>query len=101
MVECPQERGENSRPTLQGSRKCCQAAIRNIRGAIMPAPDYKGFVKWVMTEGPWSGCDLDGGDVQEAAVKFGVAKEVKYDPKVHGPNDCDADAGDPWFVLAE
>jgi len=67
----------------------------------MPNPDYKGFAKWCLTEGPWQGCDLDGGSVQDAAVKFGVAKQVKYDPKVHGPNDHDAEPGDPWFVLAD
>ena len=67
----------------------------------MVAPDYKGFARWCLTEGPFAGCDLDGGDVQDQAVKFGVAKQVKYDPKVHGPNDHDAEAGDPWFVLAD
>lgn len=65
-------------------------------------PDYKGFAKWCLTEGPWSGCDLDGGSVQDAAVKFGVAKQVQYDPKVHGAETiCNVEPGDPWFVMAD
>lgn len=64
-------------------------------------PDYKGFAKWVMENGPWSGNDLDGGDVQEHAVKFGVVKEVKYDPAVHGESEFDCAPGDPWFVMTE
>jgi hypothetical protein len=64
-------------------------------------PDYKGFAEWCMREGPWAGCDLLGDSVQEAGVKFGIIKETKYDPKVHGPNEYEVEAGDPWFVFVE
>jgi hypothetical protein len=47
------------------------------------------------------GCDLDGGSVQEAAVKFGVVKEVKYDPAIHGEADYGEEPGDPWFVMVD
>ncbi len=68
----------------------------------MPDPDYKGFAKWCLTEGPFQGCDLDGGCVQEAALKFGIIKQVEYDPKVHGEETiCDVEPGDPWFVLID
>jgi hypothetical protein len=60
-------------------------------------PDYKGFAMWCLNEGPFNGCDLDGGSVQDAAVKFGIIKEVKYDPKIHGETSI-AESGDPWFV---
>lgn len=64
-------------------------------------PDYKGFARWAVQEGPWQGGHLDGGAVQEAAVRFGVIKEVKYDPAIHGENDCGVEPGDPWFVFTE
>lgn len=67
----------------------------------MTPPDYKGFARWCMGEGPWAGCDIDGGSAQDAALKFGIIKKVKYDPKIHGPNDYEAEAGDPWFVMRE
>ena len=68
----------------------------------MPAPDYKGFAKWCLEEGPWQGCDLDGGDTQAAALKFGIIKQVSYNPKVHGETtDCYVESGDPWFIMVE
>ena len=67
----------------------------------MSSPDYKGFAKWCLTEGPWAGCDLDGGGVQDAAIKFGIAKQVQYDPEVHGPTDIDPELSDTWFVMVD
>ncbi len=67
----------------------------------MAAPDYKGFAKWCLVEGPWNGCDLDGGSLQESALKFGIVKQVKYDPKVHGHSDYDLEPGDPWYEMVE
>lgn len=57
----------------------------------------RAFARWAVAEGPFNGCSLDGGDIQEKAVQFGILREVKYDPSTHGPNDVDAEAGDPWF----
>jgi hypothetical protein len=46
----------------------------------------------------WDGCEY-GGDIQDAAVKHGLIRQVSYDPAVHGSNDVDAVPGDPWFVF--
>jgi hypothetical protein len=45
------------------------------------------FIMWSMNEGPWDGCDLYGGDVQDKAVELGLI--VKCD---HRPD---------WFVPAK
>lgn len=67
----------------------------------MSKPDFKGFARWCLQNGPWDGCDLDGCDVQDAALKFGIVEEVKYDPTVHGETECDVCPGDPWYVMVE
>lgn len=67
----------------------------------MSAPDYKSFAKWAIIGGSFAGLSLDGGDIQEAAVKFGIIKEVPYDPDFHGDNDCDVQPGDPWFEFVD
>ncbi len=63
------------------------------------------FFRWAMTEGPWDGCDLDGGDVQEKACKLGLIIKTKYDPAKHGEppaafDFCDIEPGDDWYVIA-
>lgn len=58
------------------------------------------FARWCMSEGPWEGSSLDGGDIQDKAAELGVVVCVPYDPAVHGPNDCDASTGDDWYVMA-
>lgn len=67
----------------------------------MSAPDYKAFAKWAVREGSFAGLSLDGGDIQEAAVKFGIIRVEPYDPDFHGDNDCDVERGDPWFVFVQ
>lgn len=57
------------------------------------------FARWAISEGPWDGSNLDGGDVQRMALELGLITEAKYDPGIHGPSDC-AEQGDPWFVFA-
>jgi hypothetical protein len=65
-------------------------------------PDYKAFAVWCLTQGPWSGCDLDGGDVQAKALELGIIKQVPFDPKIHDEEAmCDVEPGDPWFSLVE
>lgn len=44
------------------------------------------FVKWAMEEGPWDGCDLDGGGIQDKAESLGLIVRVPT-------------RGD-WFVLS-
>lgn len=43
-------------------------------------PDYEGFAKWVMEvffENEFMGVDIDGCDVQETAIQFGLLKPVE------------------------
>lgn len=58
------------------------------------------FVKWCITEGSFNGCDIDGADAQDQAVKFGIIRQVEYDPEKHGPSDL-AEPGDRWFVFTD
>lgn len=67
----------------------------------MPDLNLAKFAKWCVTEGCFEGYDLDGGSVQEQAVKCGIIEETKYDPAKHGTNNVDADEGDRWFVFTE
>lgn len=58
------------------------------------------FVKWVVTEGAFEGCDLDGSSVQDEAVKAGVIIETTYTREKHGPSDA-AEDGDRWYVFSD
>ena len=58
------------------------------------------LVKWAITEGCFEGTDVDGGSLQDEAVKAGVIVETKYDPVKHGPSDG-ADKGDRWYVFSD
>lgn len=60
----------------------------------------KKFTEWAI-RASWEGGTLDGGDIQDKAVELGLLVEVTYDPDEHGPNDCDAEKGDPWYVLSD
>jgi len=63
--------------------------------------DLAEFVKAVLDVGAWSGCSIDGGHLQEEAVKRGILVEVPYDPTVHGENDVGAEPGESWFVFSD
>lgn len=63
-------------------------------------PNYKAFALEIIQEA-LQGSDWDGGSIQDLAVKHRILKRVKYDPKVHGPNDIDVEPGDEWFILTE
>lgn len=58
------------------------------------------FARWAIQEGPFEGCHLDGADVQEKAVKFGLLERTTYDPAIHGESDV-AESGDEWFVFTD
>jgi hypothetical protein len=47
----------------------------------------------------WEGYDMDGSDIQEAGLKYGLIKRVGFDPEKHtdGLGVC-PDPGDDWFV---
>lgn len=59
------------------------------------------FVKWVIHDGCFDGCDLDGGDIQDRAIKAGILVEEKYDPNKHGPNEYDIAPGEEFYVLSD
>lgn len=63
--------------------------------------DLANFVRWCIEAGPFDGCDLDGGSIQDEAVKAGILIETKYDPEQHeAGSDCGAEEGDPWYVFS-
>jgi hypothetical protein len=67
----------------------------------MTRPDYVGFARWCIQEGSWAGTSLDGGEIQDAALRFGIIKQEPYCPEKHGDNDVSAERGDDWFVFTE
>ncbi|MDQ0135726.1 hypothetical protein J2T08_003647 [Neorhizobium galegae] len=49
----------------------------------------------------FEGGSLDGGDIQEMALKHGLIAEERFDPKIHKDTfGNDAAPGDQWFVFA-
>lgn len=68
----------------------------------IPGPDYKGFTHEIIdgNKNRWFN-DTSGDVIQDAAVNYGIVKEVKYDPDIHGPNNVDAEPGDAWFVFVD
>lgn len=64
----------------------------------MRSPDNIGFTKAVL-QVLWDGFDLDGGDIQDLGLMYGVIRETKFDPAVHTDHlGVGAEAGDQWFV---
>lgn len=59
------------------------------------------FLKWAMEDGPFNGCDLDGGSVQDKAEELGLLKIEPYDEAKHGESEFDIDPGDDWYVLSD
>lgn len=59
------------------------------------------FVSWVVKTNCWEYRDLDGGDVQDMAVKCGILTETTYDPEKHGESEWDNEPGDPWYVFSD
>ena len=70
--------------------------------ASLPAAEVRGALLLVkdMLEQFWEhGGDVDGFDLQDSALKFGILVETKYDPALHGEGE-DAEPGDPWYVFS-
>lgn len=59
------------------------------------------FAKWAVQDGPFEGSHLDGWDVQDKAVEFGILTIVKFDPDIHRDDEYGADAGDDWYVFSD
>ena len=59
------------------------------------------FALWTLQSSAWSGCDLEGYEIQQKALKLGIVKEVPYDPSVHGDAEFDTEPGDAWYVWSD
>lgn len=57
------------------------------------------FVEWALETGPWSGCGLDGADIQEKALELGIIHEVPFDPERHDDAGVGMTKGDPFYEL--
>jgi hypothetical protein len=64
---------------------------------VTPREGLESFSKEIIRLG-WDGA-VDGGDVQEAAIKYGLIVPAKYDPAKHGEN-VEADVGDDIYEFA-
>lgn len=51
----------------------------------------------------WDGAvEIDAGDVQDLAVKYGLVYETKFDPDEHTDHEgVGVEAGDPWFMQCQ
>lgn len=50
-------------------------------------------------EALWEGYDLDGGDIQDLGLKFGLIKAVAYDPSTHvDVHGVGPEPGSEWFI---
>lgn len=61
-------------------------------------PNFQGFADAIMEHWPMS--DVDGADLQELAVKFGIIAPIPggFDPEEHDDEvGYGAEPGDPWF----
>lgn len=61
-------------------------------------PDFRGFTEAIMEFWPMG--DVDGGDLQEIAIRCGIIAPVPggFDPEEHEDEvGYGAEPGDPWF----
>lgn len=64
----------------------------------MAKRNVEGFTASVL-QSLWDAVGLDGEDIQALGLKFGVIKEVRFDPTVHvDAQGCGVEVDDPWFV---
>lgn len=59
-------------------------------------PDFEGFVRKLVDDWFPDAYDIDAGDFQNTAEKFGIIRPVPFDPDKHGP--CEAEPGDTIYV---
>jgi len=58
------------------------------------------FAQWALNDGSFGGCGLDGGDIQDKALEFGIIVQTLYDPEKHG-SCADAEIGEVWYVFSD
>jgi hypothetical protein len=67
-------------------------------------PSYdnlRAFAEEVIRLGCWQGASVDGGDLQEIAMKHFLLVEVPFDPEKGDIDEIgDAKPGDPYYVFA-
>lgn len=49
----------------------------------------------------FEGCGLDGGDIQDLAVKHGLIEQVAFDPSKHYDPEGVTEDGDQWFAYTD
>ena len=60
------------------------------------------FARYCIMESAFSGRDLDGGDVQEEALRLGLLKQVSFDPAAgHIDATGSTQPGEPFLMLSE
>jgi hypothetical protein len=63
----------------------------------------KAFARWAIKETAWVGCDLDGGAVQDEALKLGIIEErtATKDNFAEWKYCEDVVIGEPFYVFAD
>lgn len=59
------------------------------------------FATWCLSQGPFAGCDLDGGDVQDKALRLGLISPTVFDPDIHKDPNETAEKGDTWYEFSD
>ncbi len=68
-----------------------------------PAAETEGliaFARDIIRRGVFEAYDMDGEDIQAAALEHGLLVETTFDPKKHHAGDVDIDPGEPWYVMS-
>lgn len=79
--------------------ECYPKQIDALRQRVADMTRAVEFARWVIEEGPFSGCDLDGGTVQDKAAELGLIELTTYDPAKHGEGHDFTEPGDDWYVF--
>lgn len=58
------------------------------------------FARGIIRDSAWQGCDLDGAEVQERALKAGLLRSEKFDPAVHEDVEGYVEPGMDWFLFS-
>jgi len=60
------------------------------------------FARAVIQQSVFLGTEIEGADVQDLAVKYGLMGEVPYDPEKHpGLEEFDVEPGDMIYMFTE
>jgi hypothetical protein len=49
----------------------------------------------------FEGHGVDGGEIQDMAVKHGILRQVEFNPAIHTDSTGYSEKGDPWFVYTD